>query len=448
MSLLSPHVKLALRPPTLEGIPSAIRQAYRVAWSGVPGTAFVDLPADFLQTMFVDNTVALPKAVAAPAVPFPDEAKTIKVAQILKSASAPLIVIGKGSAYARAEIMLRELVDRTHIPFLPTPMGKGVIPDSHPCNASSARSTALRHADVVLVFGGRLNWILHFGEAPKWNPNARIIQINIDPEVIGHNAGDAELSVVSDVNVFVKKLLPHLGDWRYPATTPFRQQLVKLQATHEGVLAKAAQLMTVPLKFEHAYHVIRSTLGSLSPPSDGNIIYVSEGARTMDTSRAWFNHEHPRSRLDAGTQGTMGVGFGYAIAAWEAYNGLHAERSSGKAGKKKIVGLIGDSATGFSGMEIETMARCGHDCLIFVMNNSGVYHGNANSQQEHTAQQTASNSGRGAEGLRSWSLGFQTRYDMLADAVGGKGYLVRTSDELGQATEEGFKAKVESPLQC
>ncbi|KAK5173927.1 uncharacterized protein LTR77_002608 [Saxophila tyrrhenica] len=442
VSMLSPHVKVALRPPMLEGIPSAIRHAYRLAWSGRPGTGFVDLPADFLQRTFDGHAVDLPKVISQLAVPSPSEAKVVKIAEALRSASAPLLVIGKGSSYARAENVLRKLVDLTQIPFLPTPMGKGVVPDSHPCNSSSARSTALRHADVVLVFGAKLNWILHFGEAPKWNADARTIQIDVDPDVIGQNAGDEELGVVSDITAFVQKLLPHLQGWQYPASSHFRQLLTSEKAKNEGKLAKAAQLKTEPLKFEHAFHVIRSTLDAVSPPSDGGIVYVSEGARTMDTSRAWFYQEYPRLRLDAGTHGTMGVGFGYAIAAWEAYNGPRAEASSGKAGRKKIVGLIGDSATGFSGMEIETMARCGQDCLIFVMNNGGVYHGHADSQQEYAAQQKASADGRGAEGLRSWSLRFETRYDMLADAVGGKGYLVRTSDELQRAAEEGFKARV------
>ena len=329
-------------------------------------------------------------------------------------------------------------------------MGKGVIPDSHHCNISPARSTALRHADVVLVLGARLNWILHFGEAPKWNPYARIIQADIDPDVIGQNAGDAELGVVADVNIFTRQLLSHLKSWHYPSNTRFWGLLSKEKSANQSVLAKAAKIKTQPLKFEHAYHVIRTTLDSSSPPSDGGIVYVAEGARTMDTSRLWFFQEHPRLRLDAGTHGTMGIGFGYAVAAWEAYNGPHAEASSGKKGRKKIVGLIGDSATGFSGMEIETMARYGMDCLIFVINNGGVYHGHADTQEEWKAHQQATGEGRGSDGLRSWSLGYETRYDMFADAVGGKGYLVRTSEELQRAAEEGFKAKVRLPypLQC
>jgi 2-hydroxyacyl-CoA lyase 1 len=442
VSMLSPHVKVALRPSSASRIPSAVQQAYRSASTGRPGTGFVDLPADFLQAKLDPPATPLAWRHPISIIPSADEAKVFKITQVLKSATAPLFVFGKGSAYARAENVLRRLVESTQVPFLPSPMGKGIVPDSHPCNISAARSTALRNADVVLVFGARLNWILHFGESPKWNPHAKIIQVDIDADVIGQNAGDGTLGVVSDVNSFTQKLIATLGNWRYSSNTPFRQKLEKEMSKNAAILAKQAQIKTVPLKFEHAYHVIRTTLDSLSPPSDGGIVYISEGARTMDTSRLWFFQEHPRLRLDAGTHGTMGIGFGYAIAAWEAYNAPQAEASSGKPGRKKVVGLIGDSATGFSGMEIETMVRMGMDCLIFVMNNGGVYHGHADSQEEFSVQQKATKEGRGADGLRSWSLGFETRYDLFADAVGGKGFLVRTSEELQRAAEEGFKADV------
>lgn len=160
VSMLSPHVKLALRPANPQAVPPAIVQAYRAAFYGTPGTGFVDLPGDFLQSTVVapsSSTMTLPPP--KPATAFPDADRVHRIAELIESASSPLVVIGKGSAYARAETVLRDLIDSTDLPFLPTPMGKGVIPDSHPCNTSSARSTALRHADVVLVLGARLNWM-------------------------------------------------------------------------------------------------------------------------------------------------------------------------------------------------------------------------------------------------------------------------------------------------
>lgn len=446
VSLLTPHVKTASRPAALENMPDAFSRAYRIAWSGRPGTGFVDLPADHLQMLSSSSGAYALTPPLPPPLPTAEVTDIASIADVIKAAKAPLVLIGKGCAYARAEGTIRQLIDRTQLPFLPSPMGVGVMPSSHPCNTSSARSTALRHADVVLVLGARLNWIFHFGAAPKWNKSARFLQVDIDPSVIGHNSGDTELGVVADVKCFAKDLLSHLSSWQYSTSTPFRTLLQDEKANNETKLIHLAQQDTQPLQFARAYHTIRSTLDSLSPPSEGGICYIAEGARTMDTSRSWFHPEHPRLRLDAGSHGTMGVGMGYAIAAWETYNGLHTEASSGEAGRKKIVCLVGDSAFGFSGMEVETMARYGMDVLIFVMNNGGVYHGHADSRAESERQREFTKRGKAAEGLRSWSLGYEVGYDKLAEAVGGKGFVVRTSEELAKATKAGFEAGVRMPM--
>lgn len=120
---------------------------------------------------------------STPRVPNPprggaDEARLRQTIELLKNAKAPLVLIGKGAAYAQAEGVIRQFINQSKLPFLPSPMGKGVLPDSHPQNVSSARSAALKMADVVLILGARLNWIFHYGEAPKWNPAAQFIQVN------------------------------------------------------------------------------------------------------------------------------------------------------------------------------------------------------------------------------------------------------------------------------
>lgn len=404
----------------------------------------MDLPADVIQGT-VDEAEATEQVLplSAPPSSSADEVKLLKIAALIKSAQAPLVVIGKGAAYGRAEGALRRLIDATRLPFLPSPMGKGVVPDSHPCNTASARSTALQHADVVLVLGARLNWIFHFGQSPKWKPSAKFIQVDIEPTEIGRNGGDAELGLVGDVSIVAQQLLHHLGGWSYPQATAFTNALAVSRRKNEQKAEKAANLQTQPLKFAHAFDIIRSTLDILSPASDGGVVYVSEGANTMDNSRSSFPVEHPRLRLDAGTYATMGVGMGYAIAAHEAYNGPYKEGYSGGFGaRKKIVCLEGDSAFGFSAMEIETMARYQMDCLIFVMNNGGVYHGDSDTASEWLQRQKLSLTSSGEGSLRSTSLGWETRYELLAEAVGGKGYLVRTSEELAKATKEGFEAKV------
>ena len=443
VSLLSAHTKLALRPPSLESIPDVIKNTYRTSWYGRPGTGFVDLPADLIKGALADAE-EISEAVPVPDAPKGgvDEAKLFKLAQLIKSAKAPLVVIGKGAAYARAEIVVRDFIQHTKIPFLPTPMGKGVVADSHPANAASARSTALKEADVVLILGARLNWILHFGDAPKWNPSAQFIQVDISAEEIGRNSGKAEHGIVGDIGIVVSQLRSALGTWSYSHTSsPYVQHLSAAKSNNESTAASKASSLKLPMTYAHAFSVIERTLHQLSPPEAGGIVYVSEGANTMDISRSIFPVSHPRLRLDAGTYATMGVGLGYAIAAHEAYNGSSAEGQSGPSRWKKIVALEGDSAFGFSAMEVETMARYGMDILIFVMNNGGVYHGDSDDAEEWLKMQTRTKDGARQGGLRSTSLGWEVGYEKLAEACGGAGYVVRTPKELEKATKDGFEGR-------
>lgn len=367
-----------------------------------------------------------------------DEARLFKIAQLIKSAKAPLVVIGKGAAYARAEGVIRDLIDKTNLPFIPTPMGKGVLSDSHPANTASARSIALKEADVVLLLGARLNWILHFGDAPKWNPSVQIIQVDISAEEIGRNSGNPELGIIGDISIVVTQLTSALGTWSYSTSTRYIQHLSAARSKNEATAASKALSSKLPMTYAHAFSVIERTLHALSPPNEGGIVYVSEGANTMDISRSIFPVSHPRLRLDAGTYATMGVGLGYAIAAHTAYNEPVGEGRSGPTRRKKVVALEGDSAFGFSAMEVETMARYGMDIIIFVMNNGGVYHGDSDDAEEWLKMQDMTLRGTNNGGLRSTSLGWEVGYEKLAEACGGVGYLVRTPQELEKATREGF----------
>lgn len=453
VSLLTPHTKFAVRATSLDFISGAVQNAYRTCWYGRPGPTFVDLPADIIQgKSSAGFTLPTPETMLVPAPPKAagDPALIWKAAQLLRSARAPLLILGKGAAYAQAEAGIRQLVEQTQIPFLPTPMGKGIVPDSHPLNTSSARSAALKNADVVLVLGARLNWILHFGEAPKWSPKAKIIQVDICAEEIGRNAGTAELGILGDINLVVDQLTSSLANWRYgpsPAPGHFPAVLAESAKKNEDKAQKAALRPTpanTPLTYQRAYHIIKTTINELTPAQEGNVVYVSEGANTMDISRSIFPLDHPRQRLDAGTYATMGVGMGYVVAAHEAFNATPTT-AAGTTKPKKIVALEGDSAFGFSGMEIETLARYRIPALIYVVNNSGIYHGDSTSEEawktlqaQTTANDTRSGDADATKGLRSTSLLYETRYEMLATMCGGKGYFVRNEQELEQATREGF----------
>ncbi|MCJ1315411.1 hypothetical protein MMC15_000730 [Xylographa vitiligo] len=444
VSLLTSHTKLAIRPPSLEEIPVAITSAYRTSWYGRPGTGFVDLPADLIQGTLEDvseiqTTNLVPNAPRGGA----DEAKLSQITRLLKSAKAPLVVIGKGAAYSHAEGAIRDLITKCELPFLPTPMGKGVMPDNHPYNTASARSAALKEADVVLILGARLNWILHFGDAPKWNSTATFIQIDISADELARSPRAASLGLVGDLAVIVPQLTRALTGWHFDCTScPYVSHIRKSADRNEASALSKAQVSRTPMTYARVFHIVKQTLHSLSPPEDGGIVYISEGANTMDISRSIFNVGHPRLRLDAGTHATMGVGLGYAVAAHAAYNGPSPEGHAGPARRKKIVCLEGDSAFGFSAMEVETMARYGMDVLIFVINNGGVYHGDSDDADEWLTMQAKTTSGSGEMGgLRSTSLGWEVGYEKIAEGCGGLGYLVRTEEELEKATREGYESE-------
>jgi 2-hydroxyacyl-CoA lyase 1 len=184
-------------------------------------------------------------------------------------------------------------------------MGKGVLADSHPLNAASARSAALLGADVVLVLGARLNWILHYGESPKWGPNVKIIQVDISAEELGRNNGDATLGIVGDINIVTTQLHAALGEWKYNTSSEFIRSLKASAARNEEKARKSAEVSKIPMTYAQTFDIIKNTLHKLSPPDEGNIVYVSEGANTMDISRSIFPVHHPRLRLDAGTYATM-----------------------------------------------------------------------------------------------------------------------------------------------
>ncbi|CUS10365.1 unnamed protein product [Tuber aestivum] len=448
VSLLAPHTKFAVRPPSLEDLPRSIRDAYRFAFYGRPGVGFVDLPADYIQGV-PREVVPIERVEEQPRV-LGDQRRVMAVAEALKGAERPLVVIGKGAAYARAEGVLREFIDalieadegdRTKIPFLPTPQGKGVLPDDHSLNTSSARSAALAGADVVLLVGARLNWILHFGEPPKWSTGVRIAQIDISPEELDRCAADPTLSIHGDITSVIAQLKAHLSDHRHISSS-WSNTLSESAAKNLAIARAKASTPTNPLTYHRTFSLIKSTLESLSPGGAENLVYVSEGANTMDISRSIFTVSQPRQRLDAGTYATMGVGLGYAIAAEMAYNHTReASPLSSSSIRKRIISLEGDSALGFSLPEIETMSRYRLPIIIFVINNGGVYHGISDNTPTWGADwwDVDKEGKRRDILLTSTALGFETEYDIVARGLGGRGWRVVDEGELVEAVREAWR---------
>ncbi|GAA5799255.1 hypothetical protein HPULCUR_004665 [Helicostylum pulchrum] len=412
-----PYCKYAARPASLEQVPFVIEKAFRTALYGRPGAAYVDLPADFIQYPIRNKQVldsiqaskvpSAPKSMANPS-------DLNEAVALLKNAKSPLIVVGKGAAYARAEKEILQLVEKTGSPFLPTPMGKGVLPDSHPLCVSAARSKALKEADVVLLIGARLNWILHFGHSPRWNSTVRFIQIDIAPEEIGNNRNDT-LPLLGDIQLVVSQLTQSLEKLNNISSGYVTGLVSKVKANAEKIRQSGLKGSDeAVLNYQTAFTTIKNIL----PEKD--IVYVSEGANTMDIGRSFFDVSEPRQRLDAGTGATMGVGMGYAIGAQCYYP------------TKRVVSIVGDSAFGFSAMELETAIRSQLPLLIIVINNNGIYHGLDDDEYEAS---------RISGTLPTTSLSPETRYDMISEACGGKGWLVKNRVQLGNALKDALAAK-------
>jgi 2-hydroxyacyl-CoA lyase 1 len=349
-----PFVKYAMRPESTQRLPFYIEEAVRHSIYGRPGAVYLDLTGDVISNRVEEESVKwYPRVPDAPRTQA-DPSAVAAAVDSLKRAENPLVIVGKGAAYARAEDEVRRFIETTQLPFLASPMGKGVLPDDHPLSVGAARSYALQNADLVFLMGARLNWIMHFGLPPRFRDDVRVVQMDIAAEEIGRNV-PAEVALVGDAKAVTAQLNAYLEEnpWQYPAETTWRTGIEK--KIDENVTGNI-ELMnddSKPMGYYRALRDIRDVL-----PNDAMI--VSEGASTMDIGRQVLNNYLPRHRLDAGTWGTMGVGLAFAVAAQV----VHPE--------KRVVAVEGDSAFGFSGMEVEVACRFNLPITFVVLNNNGI----------------------------------------------------------------------------
>jgi oxalyl-CoA decarboxylase len=403
LAIAKPFCKAAYRILHAQDIGIGLARAIRAAVSGRPGGVYLDLPAKlFGQVMNAEaGRKSLVKVIdPAPAqIPAPDAVK--RALDVLKSAKRPLIILGKGAAYAQADDAIRTFVEKSGAPFLPMSMGKGLLSDTHPQCAGAARSTVLKDSDIVMLIGARLNWLLSHGKGKTWgDAPKKFIQIDIEPKEMDSNV-EIAAPVVGDIGSCVSALLQGMGgSWPTPPADWIKTVTSKRD---ENVAKMAPRLMNnnSPMDYHGALGVLR-TIVKERPDA----ILVNEGANTLDLARGIIDVYQPRKRLDVGTWGIMGVGMGYAIAA------------AVETGKP-VLAVEGDSAFGFSGMEVETICRYKLPICVVIFNNDGIYRGtdvnNASSDPATTVFVKGS------------------RYDRMIEAFGGVGVNATTPDELKRA---------------
>ncbi|XP_012063574.1 PREDICTED: 2-hydroxyacyl-CoA lyase 1 [Atta cephalotes] len=420
-----PYCKYAARPPSVALIPLHVEKAVRLATYGRPGAAYLDLPATLLTQNVDESKIAKVLCCPPPPLLYPDAKLIEQAANLLIKAKKPLVIVGKGAAYNRAEDLVRELIYSTDLPFLPTPMGKGVVPDEDERCVSSARTYALLHSDVILLLGARLNWMLHFGRPPRFQNNVKVIQIDLCAEEL-HNSVRSVVAIQSDIAPATEYLSNALRNrkWRIDQNHPWWKELMVKAEQNKQSVHRMSMDTSVPLNYYTVFKYIQDVI-----PKD--CIICSEGANTMDIGRTILLNNLPRHRLDAGTFGTMGVGLGFAIAA--------ALYCKDNAPQKRVICVEGDSAFGFSGMEIETMFRYKLPVIIIIVNNNGIYSGFDN----ETFKQIQA-SGDPTQVTPPYSLTSETHYEKLMEMFDKKGHFCTTVKDIQQALQLSLKV-VDSP---
>src|SRR6266545_2895369 len=418
LAVARPLAKAAFRVLHAEYIGVGIARAIRAAVSGRPGGVYLDLPAKlFAQTMDAEaGKKSLIKVVdpAPKQIPGADAVK--RAVELLRSAKKPLIVLGKGAAYAQADAEIHSLIEKTGIPYLPMSMAKGLLPDTHEQSAAAARSYVLPEADVVMLIGARLNWLLSHGKGKTWGGKEpkdwggqKFIQIDISPQEADSNVR-IDAPVVGDIGSCVSALLAGMGsNWPKPPA----EWLSAIADRKNKNVAKMAETLAknpTPMNFHSALNVVRDIV-----KANPDAMLVNEGANALDFTRSIVDMYQPRKRLDVGTWGVMGIGMGFSVAAAVVTG-------------EQVIAIEGDSAFGFSGMEVETICRYNLPVCVVILNNNGVYRGD----EVNTA------GGRDPSPL-VFVKG--ARYEKLMEAFGGVGVLATTPAELRNAMEEAIRSR-------
>jgi oxalyl-CoA decarboxylase len=407
--------KAAYRVHRAQDIGRGVARALRTAAAGRPGGVYLDLPAAVLGEVVGKAAQARSLWQVTDLAPrqLPAPEAVDRAIELLAGARRPLVVLGKGAAYARADAKLREFIEATGIPYVPMSMAKGLLPDDHPQSAATARSLALKRADVVLLVGARLNWLLGHGEAPAWNPDAKFIQADIAATELDSNQPIAA-PLVGDIASVMDAVLDRLKPGQVTAPQSWRDELKERADANVATMARRLQAARSarPMKFLGALQAVRDVLAQ-----HPEAYVVNEGANALDLARNTVGMRVPRHRLDSGTWGVMGIGMGYAIAA------------AVETGEP-VVAIEGDSALGFSGMELETITRYRLPVTTVVLNNGGVYRGDEASATSDPAPTC-----------------LRARHDLMIEAFGGAGYRATTPEEvtaaLARAIAEGTPALVD-----
>jgi len=405
VAFAAPACKWSIEIDTAARIPEFLYLGLGKAVSGRPGAVYLDFPGHVLSEKVAAEEIQWRGRQREIFRAFPDPAGVEAVADMLAGARRPLVLVGKGAAWADAGEALQRLVARG-IPFLPSPMGRGTVPDDDPRNVAAARSAALAGADAVLMAGGRFNWIFQFGRPPTFAPDVRIAQIDVVAEEMS-SAADVEIGLVADCATGVGALCDALDGRRLAsADNGWLGSLTEICAKNRAALEERLASDVEPISPYRLFREIRDCVPRETTLSvDGEI--------TLGLGRLILPSFLPRHRLNSGTTACMGTGVPYAIAAKLA----RPDQPS--------VAVLGDYAFGASAAEIETAARVGANVVFVIVNNGGI-----------AGRISQRSTFRPEDPLISGLL--QANYEKMAEMVDGFAARVERPDDIRPALERAL----------
>ncbi|MCI0840152.1 MAG: thiamine pyrophosphate-binding protein [Chloroflexi bacterium] len=413
--------KMSVQVDSAARIPDYMSMAFRKARSGRPGPVYLDLPSDVLQKQVEEDEVHWPENYFADAPPMGNAEQVRRAADLLLNADRPAMIVGKGVRWSEPTAELKRLIETLGMPFIPSPMGRGFIPDDHPLNAAAARSTLMQGADVVLMVGARMNWMFDFGR--RFAADAKIIQVDIEPEEIGINRG-IEVGIVGDAKAVLRQLLAEL-EGKTDGMADRAEEGPWLTAIREKAEANSASIEPLLNADESPIRTFR-LLKEIRDVFPRDTIYSVDGQITLGTGRQVLQSYTPASRLNSASNGCMGVGVPFAVGAKLARPDV------------PVVSLNGDCAFGFNAMEMETAVRHKIPVVFIINNNSGIVGGNLESRMglpdnydERVATYTP-----------------DIRYDKIMEAFGGHTESVSSPDELRPALQRAYEATKAGKVAC
>lgn len=400
LAIMKPVTKFAERVYEAHRIPEYVARAFRMARSGKPGPVYLDLPGDVLYADVDEDKVFRPAPQPETLRPSVDPASLAKLAQMLREAKQPVLVTGSGIIWSEASEALHRFVDATGIPFYTTPQGRGVVPEDHPFFFAQARSQAFKEADLVVVVGTRLNYVVSYAEPPRFSADARLVRIDIDAAEIDSSLR-LDLGIIADARTALEQLLAAASD-----ITPARyaEWRGKLEATEKAKLPKHEASLSTDQMPIHPLRLCKEIRDFL----DRDTILCVDGQEILNYGRQSIPSFMPGHRLNSGPFGTMGVGLPFGVGAKAA------------SPDKKVLVLHGDGSFGLNAMEIDTAVRHNLPILIVISLNGG-----------WTADPDQKKPGR--------NLGY-TRFDKMGEAFGCYGEYVEQPDGIRPALERAAEA--------